>query len=67
MDATVLVKFDADNREWLVISEGAKRARNRFDTKEQAIERGTAIADNKENTLKVYKMDSTLQETQKFE
>lgn len=65
LDATVMVKYQ-DN-EWFVISEGAKRASERFDTKEEAIERGKEIADNKESHLKVYKMDGSLQKEQSFE
>uniref|UniRef100_UPI00403FBF5E DUF2188 domain-containing protein n=1 Tax=Candidatus Enterococcus willemsii TaxID=1857215 RepID=UPI00403FBF5E len=67
LDVPVLVKFDAEQKEWLVISEGAKRESDRFHTKKEAVKRGSEIAENKNSTLKVYKMDGTLQEKKNFE
>lgn len=66
LNATVLVKFDPDEKEWLVLSEGAQRASDRLATKEEAIVRGSDIAENKQSCLKIYKMDGTLQETKEF-
>lgn len=56
LNASVLVKFEKN--EWVVLSEGAKKASNRFDTKEKAIEKGKEIAQNKGTSLIIYKKNS---------
>ena len=55
LNADVLVKFEEN--EWIVLSEGAKKASNRFDTKEKAIEKAKEIAQNKETSVIIYKKD----------
>lgn len=59
MDAAVSVKYQED--EWIVISDGAKRASDRYETKLEAVGRGREIAKNKGSELKVYKQDDSLQ------
>lgn len=55
------------DNEWFAISEGAKRASEHFNNKEEAIERGKEIADNQKSHLKIYKMDGSLQKEHSFE
>lgn len=64
MNATVSVKYQED--QWEVISDGAKRASERFEKKSEAIQRGKEIAENKQSKLKIFKRDGTLQETKNF-
>lgn len=61
MNANVEVKYE--NNAWQVISEGADKASDSFDTKEKAIERAKEIAKNKEASIKIYKKDGQLQES----
>lgn len=65
INAKVAVKYQED--QWIVISEGAERASDRFDKKSQAIQRGKEIAENKESELKIYKRDGSLQETRDYQ
>ena len=64
INAAVSVKYQED--QWEVISDGAKRASERFAKKSEAIQRGKEIAENKESELKIFKRDGTLQETKDF-
>ncbi|MGX7162814.1 DUF2188 domain-containing protein [Enterococcus massiliensis] len=59
LSADVLVRFSED--QWQVISEGAERASDRFDTKDEAVKRAKKIAENKGTAVKIYKKDGTLQ------
>lgn len=59
LSADVLVQFSED--QWQVISEGAERASDRFDTKDEAVKRAKKIAENKGTAVKIYKKDGTLQ------
>ncbi len=61
LNADVEVKFDEE--EWAVISKGAKRASDRFRTKEPAVARAKEIAQNKASKVYVYKQNGELQET----
>ena len=45
LTANVQVKFEEDK--WIVLSEGAKRASDHFNIKEDAIARAKEIAENK--------------------
>ena len=47
LTANVQVKFEEDK--WIVLSEGAKRASDHFNIKEDAIARAKEIAENKKN------------------
>lgn len=51
----MLIKYEEDH--WIVQSEGAEKASNHFDTKQEAIEKGKEVAQNKESTLIIYKQD----------
>ncbi|EOH93167.1 DUF2188 domain-containing protein [Enterococcus pallens] len=64
INANVSVKYQDD--QWEVISDGAEHASERFAKKSEAIQRGKAIAENKQSELKIFKRDGTLQETQNF-
>ncbi|MEO1771425.1 DUF2188 domain-containing protein [Candidatus Enterococcus ferrettii] len=64
INAAVSVKYQED--QWEVISDGAKRASERFAKKSEAIQRGKDIAENKESELRIFKRDGTLQETRNF-
>ena len=55
LNANVLIKYEEDH--WIVQSEGAEKASNHFDTKQEAIEKGKEVAQNKESTLIIYKQD----------
>ncbi len=57
INANVNVRFEED--QWIVISDGAKKASQRFATKKEAIEKGKEIAQNKETTLTIYKKDAS--------
>lgn len=59
LSADVLVQFSEN--QWQVISEGAERASDRFDTKDEAVKRAKKIAENKGTAVKIYKKDGTLQ------
>lgn len=59
LSADVLVQFSED--QWQVISEGAERASDCFDTKDEAVKRAKKIAENKGTAVKIYKKDGTLQ------
>lgn len=59
LDADVVVKFEDDK--WQVISEGAKRASDSFEHKDEAVQRAKEIAENKGTDVKIYKKDGTLQ------
>lgn len=43
----VEVKYDDENKEWVVMTKGAKRADSRYPTKKEAEERAKTIAENK--------------------
>lgn len=64
MNANVAVKYENDK--WQVISEGASKASDSFETKEKALERAKEIAENKEVALRIYKKDGQLQDTKKY-
>lgn len=51
---------------WAVKSSGAKRASEVFTTKDEAIERGKEIAQNKGTSLTVYKQDGTIQKKHSY-
>ncbi len=55
--ANVTVKFEDD--QWIVISDGAKKASNHFATKKEAVEKGKEVAQNKQTTLSIYKKDGS--------
>lgn len=50
----VLVKYDTKNLKWIVITEGAKKADSRYETKKDAIKRAKEIATNKNVKVKAY-------------
>lgn len=54
-DSYVEVKYDKENEEWQVISQGAKKADSKHDRKKEAEERAREIADNKGVKVKSYK------------
>lgn len=64
MNANVAVKYENDK--WQVISDGASKASDSFETKEKALERAKEIAENKEVALRIYKKDGQLQDTKKY-
>ncbi|GMG60955.1 DUF2188 domain-containing protein [Tetragenococcus halophilus] len=64
LDANVKVNYS--DKQWQVISKGAKKASETYDTKEKAIERAKYIAQNKETSLEIYKENGDLQETRDF-
>lgn len=59
--AAVLVQYH--EKQWAVRSEGAEKASNLYDTKEEAITRAQEIAENKGTPIKIYKMDGSLERT----
>ncbi|GMA08640.1 hypothetical protein GCM10025886_17910 [Tetragenococcus halophilus subsp. flandriensis] len=60
------VKVNYSDKQWQVISKGAEKPSEVYDTKEEAIERAKYIAQNKETTLEIYKENGELQETRDF-
>ena len=60
----VQVKYEQDK--WIVLSEGAKRASDHFDTKEKAIARAKEIAENKKTIVEVLKKDGSHQRDYDF-
>lgn len=53
-DRDVLVKYDHESLKWIVITDGAKRADSRHETKKEAIKRAKEIANNKDVKVKSY-------------
>lgn len=51
----VEVKYDDEKKQWIVITQGAKRADSKHDTKKEAEKRAKEIADNKGVKVKSYK------------
>ena len=64
LSANVQVKYEEDK--WIVLSEGAKRASDHFDTKEKAIARAKEIAENKKTVVEVLKKDGSHQRDYDF-
>lgn len=54
-DRDVEVKYDHGKEEWIVITEGAKRADSKHSTKKEAEKRAKEIADNKGVKVKSHK------------
>ncbi|MCZ0704381.1 uncharacterized protein YdaT [Natronobacillus azotifigens] len=52
---------------WVVKTADAKRAANRYETKEEAIERGKEIAKNKETQLVIHKQSGEIQTVRNYE
>ena len=51
---------------WGVERRGASRASGRFDTKEQAVQRGRELAKNQKGRLVIRKQDGTIQEERTY-
>ena len=64
LSANIQVKYEEDK--WIVLSEGAKRASDHFDTKEKAIARAKEIAENKKTIVEVLKKDGSHQRDYDF-
>lgn len=64
LDTNVQVKYQ--DKQWQVISKGAKKPSETYDSKDEAIERAKYIAQNKETKLEIYKQDGQLQETRDY-
>ena len=64
LTANVQVKFEEDK--WIVLSEGAKRASDHFNIKEDAIARAKEIAENKKTGVEVFKKDGSHQKDYDF-
>lgn len=54
-DRDVEVKYDDEDKMWIVITEGAKRADSKHSTKKEAQKRAKEIAENKDVEVKSYK------------
>ncbi|MCF1627648.1 DUF2188 domain-containing protein [Tetragenococcus koreensis] len=61
LDADVKVNYQ--DKQWQVISKGAKKPSETYDNKDEAIDRAKYVAKNKETKLEIYKQDGQLQET----
>jgi uncharacterized protein YdaT len=62
MDNDVEVKWDDDEKEWLVKTVGAEKVSNRFDNKDDALERANDIARNKNTRVVPYTKDGARQD-----
>ncbi len=62
MDHDVEVKWDDEEKEWVVKTVGAERASDRYDTKDEAMERANEIARNKNTRVIPYKQDGERQD-----
>ena len=52
--------------DWAVQKEGATRASETFDTKNEAIERGKELAQGRETSLRIHKKDGKIQEERSY-
>lgn len=62
LDADVEVKYNEDNQ-WEVISKGAKKPSETYDTKDEAVDRAKYVAKNKGTKVDIYKQNGELQES----
>lgn len=62
MDHDVEVKWDEEEKEWVVKTVGAERASDRYDNKDRAVERANDIARNKNTRVIPYKKNGERQD-----